>query len=446
MASLPTLADMDYVNRKFSCLGVSGWLRALSVLFACLALPCALTAEHIPGLYNTGVGGSHYRIVSPSDMPANGPVCISYVSGRHSAPIGVPFGAIGPAGYPQLGNYVFRTEFVVSGLNTNTARLRGLWRTYRPAQMLLNGLPVAAYTGYNDRLLNPFLPFVVSTGFIEGTNLLDFVVTNSNSDGECVILDVDSLQGTALPSGTGYRAIPDLRDTGTLPGGALAPVRGPDCAYTLISAPAGIPGGPSRVKVESCGGYANSPYAQWIGPNDDPCSYKAPIGLYRYRQTFNLTGLDPATAKLDGWCASDGDVQVRVNGVLATNIGHSYDKRVYFAVTNGFAAGLNNLDFVVDNTWAVTYQSYGPAALFVEGLQGSAKLDPNSPRLGIRVSQLELAWDSATNVTYQVQNRSSLTNDEWVNYGPPVAGVDGVIRISAPVVGDRSFYRLVTVP
>jgi len=36
------------------------------------------------------------------------------------------------------------------------------------------------------------------------------------------------------------------------------------------------------------------------------------------------------------------------------------------------------------------------------------------------------------------------------NAGPahsvPVSGVDGVIRVDAPILGDQSYYRLVTVP
>ena len=438
--------------------------RWLALLLGSLVLPCTLQADHIPGLYNTGMKDDtslnngadprseyHYHFLSGVLGTRITGDSSSSFHGRHSYPVGADSGV---PWVPAPGLYVYRTSFVMSGLNRNTARLRGLWKTYGPAQMSLNGVSVASYgtpSGY------PLIPFDITTGFVDGTNFLDFTVAATNR----LLLEVDAIQGTALPAGAGYRRIPDLLDTGALAGGDLVPARGNDYGYLLVSAPAGVPLGPARVKWEAsclaadgcsmpCGLYKNSPYAQWIGPNDDPCDF-APCGVFQYRQTFSLTGLDPASAKIDGWCTSDGSVQIQLNGVLATNIAYNsgapiYDRRIYFTVTNGFMAGLNSLDFLVDNTWACAYGGYRPGALYVEGLQGSAKIDPNAPHLGIRVSQLELSWDSATNVTYQVQVLSSLSSGQWVNQGSPVAGIDRVVRIEVPVDGDHRFYRLTTVP
>ena len=44
------------------------------------------------------------------------------------------------------------------------------------------------------------------------------------------------------------------------------------------------------------------------------------------------------------------------------------------------------------------------------------------PPLSIRVSQVELCWDTATNEIYQLQYRSSLTTNVWLPFGGPVVG------------------------
>jgi hypothetical protein len=457
----PTLAPMKHTERQSLCLVSSAWPRAFLILFAYLALPSTVRAELIPGLYNTGMNDDrslvatsqgnwefHYGIVSPPGMQTRivRTGDYGYFRGMFSLPIATDsqFGWGAPAGI-----YVFHTEFDLVGLNTNTARLRGSWKVYDRATMLLNGVPVAAYTNAADWRLNPFVAFEVTSGFVEGRNVLDCVVTNTGG----LLLQLDGLQGTALPAGPGYRPIPDLRNTGTLPGGALAPERGPDSGYTLVSVPVGVTLGAPRVKYDpntvpveygGCSGRGayRSPYAQWIGPREDPCNFAGvPPGTYRYRHTFSLSGLLPETVKLDGRYAADGTTSIFINGLLVMNVLPGSQR--YFAVTNGFVAGLNSLEFAVENDRDA---GMGGGALIVEGLQGSARLDPNATQLGIRVSRVELSWDTATNVTYQVQTRSSLTGDEWVNYGAPVVGVDGVVRSEVPIVGDRCFYRLVVVP
>jgi hypothetical protein len=436
-------------------------ITASPLVAALLTLAAATLADHIPGLYNTGVKDdtslrtsedlweSHYTVTPPlggicalSVLDGVNDCYLYNLNGTHSRPIGCHANQC----LPSTGVFALRTSFDMTGLNTNSARLRGLWLSRGPGVMLLNNLPVASYN-YDVRY-EGVKPFEVTEGFVDGTNFLDFFVTNG------LILQVDALQGTALPPGSGYRSIPDLRDTGTLPEGALAPAYASDSAYRLVAAPAGVSLGPALVMWMpscspappgcdgTCGWYKNGPYAQWIARSADSCNLSSASGVYLYQHSFNMTGLVPATGKIDGWCASaaSGLMQIRLNGVVATNIPAIGSRRTYFAVTNGFVAGMNNLEFIL------TSSGSDPAALFVEGLQGSAMIDTNAPVLSIRVSQVELAWDSATNVTYQVQTRSALTTGEWVNYGDPVVGMDGVVRVQVPVDRAHSFYRLIIVP
>lgn len=49
------------------------------------------------------------------------------------------------------------------------------------------------------------------------------------------------------------------------------------------------------------------------------------------------------------------------------------------------------------------------------------------PQISIRVSQVELCWETSTNVAYQLQYRSTLTTNKWVpfftNYWPGTGGI-----------------------
>jgi len=70
------------------------------------------------------------------------------------------------------------------------------------------------------------------------------------------------------------------------------------------------------------------------------------------------------------------------------------------------------------------------------------------PDLSIRASQVELCWPSTPIHTYQLQYRSSLTTNEWVNLDGLIAG-DGsrqCVTDSVPQNQPQRFYRLVITP
>ena len=67
------------------------------------------------------------------------------------------------------------------------------------------------------------------------------------------------------------------------------------------------------------------------------------------------------------------------------------------------------------------------------------------PRLSIRLSQVELCWDTTSNEVYQLQYRSSLTTNAWLPFGSTVTGnglrycTNDTILIGQP----QRFYQLV---
>jgi hypothetical protein len=65
----------------------------------------------------------------------------------------------------------------------------------------------------------------------------------------------------------------------------------------------------------------------------------------------------------------------------------------------------------------------------------------------IRVSQVEVCWNSRTNKTYQVQYRSGLTTNLWTDLGAALPGTGATICILDAVAGqEQRFYRVLETP
>ena len=143
-------------------------------------------------------------------------------------------------------------------------------------------------------------------------------------------------------------------NTGVNGSGGLLADGATDSHYTLAVSPdAGYPGPAAKVVNSNAWPIppwlANGPTSKWIAPRQDPgtANYNSP-GNYTYRMTFNLTGYDPATARLTGQWASDDSGTLKLNGTtVATQTG--YAAWTAFTITTGFIAGVNTLDFVVNN-------------------------------------------------------------------------------------------------
>ncbi len=69
------------------------------------------------------------------------------------------------------------------------------------------------------------------------------------------------------------------------------------------------------------------------------------------------------------------------------------------------------------------------------------------PTTAIRVSEVEVCWNTASNRTYQVQYRSALNTNAWLQLGSPIAGngFTNCIADKVPLGEPRRFYRVLTV-
>ena len=144
-----------------------------------------------------------------------------------------------------------------------------------------------------------------------------------------------------------------------------------DPHYTLIVVPSGST---TDIRVRtSAGGYpvvgawiGDDSISAWIGPNNDP-SLNGPDIFYTYRTTFDLSGFDPATASLTGQWAADNELSnILLNDVPTGKTAGGFNSWSSFTISSGFVAGVNTLDFIVNN-------GGGPTGLRVE-VTGTASL------------------------------------------------------------------------
>ena len=153
-------------------------------------------------------------------------------------------------------------------------------------------------------------------------------------------------------------------------GNVLANGTTPDPHYTLISVPSGST--TTRI-ITSAGGFPVPPYigdnttSRWIVPNNTPEGDNAPVGTYIFRTTFDLTGFDASTAKITGgWSTDNNGLDIKINGVstgFTTPANQFALGFAAFAISGNFVAGLNTLDFIVNNAAGTTGN---PVALRVE--------------------------------------------------------------------------------
>jgi len=134
----------------------------------------------------------------------------------------------------------------------------------------------------------------------------------------------------------------------------IASVVGPSNAFAVAANPDWIP---------------NSSTSKWIGPTPDAGSAGIPGGNFTYRTTFDLSGLNPTTAVLQGNFASDNTTtDILINGISTgiTNPSEQFSSFTPFSITSGFANGINTLDFVV------TEEGGTPSGLRTEFTQATA--------------------------------------------------------------------------
>jgi len=130
---------------------------------------------------------------------------------------------------------------------------------------------------------------------------------------------------------------------------------------------------------------AETSTSRWLTPSANAADSFNPSadGIYRYTETFSLTGLKAATATLSGRFASDNTIDaVLLNGTAITGSGGSFQSFTTFNSTGGtFNAGVNTLTFVLRN---FAQNGGNPTGLRVE-VTGTAAIVPEPAMWGLLV-------------------------------------------------------------
>ena len=185
----------------------------------------------------------------------------------------------------------------------------------------------------------------------------------------------------------------------------------------------------------------NSATSRWIAPSADQ---RADVdstrgnaeGDYVYRTTVNLTGYDVTKVRLvGGWAVDNGGTDILVNGESTGFTTPSFAGLASFTITNGLVAGVNTIDFLVNNLPT----SPNPTGLRVD-LKGYLYLGggASKPVLTLTATggNLTVTW---TPVAAGQQLQSAATvNGPWTK-------VDGAASpYTTSASGAARFFRVVT--
>ncbi|MFO1512611.1 MAG: lamin tail domain-containing protein, partial [Verrucomicrobiota bacterium] len=149
--------------------------------------------------------------------------------------------------------------------------------------------------------------------------------------------------------------IPGLFNSGVNTNGALLAPGSVDPHYRLIQSPDPSFPGPNAIVLNDSypiGAWLpNGPNSKWVAPKEDESGGNSD-GDYTYRIVFDLTGLDPTTAIINGvWTSDNNGIALRLNDITTgfANDGNFGALNSSFTITNGFVDGTNTLDFVLNN-------------------------------------------------------------------------------------------------
>ncbi len=194
----------------------------LTLLIACGCMPAFGTTISIfntgesasgPAL-STGVADPHYSLVSaPAGVSLTAittqPV---YWTSNTSTADWISPGASGAINWP-VGNYDYQTTFSLAGDNPATAQLSGSWASDNNGCIYLNGVNTNDCTTFAG--FTSLTSFSITSGFVAGTNTLDFEVYNGGGPSG-VFAQVSGTANPTSPSPTPESSSWILAATGLL--------------------------------------------------------------------------------------------------------------------------------------------------------------------------------------------------------------------------------------
>ncbi len=245
--------------------------------------------------------------------------------------------------------------------------------------------------------------------------------------------------------------VPGLFDTGVDDSGAALADNSVDTHYTLI---VNADSASTDALVQNSGAFpivsgpwlANTATSKWIGPRFDTTEAAGLAqgnGIYVYRISFDLTGLDRSSVLITGgWAIDNGGLSISVNGITTGVVNNNgFGGATPFTLSSANAAfveGVNTLDFEVQNVDVTA----GYTGLRVVGLRGLAEL-PGTPPSIVQQPQGG-TFGTAESVTLTViASGSSPLNYQWRKGGANISGANGPSLTFTPVThADAGAYSV----
>ncbi|GAO38607.1 hypothetical protein SCH01S_16_01260 [Sphingomonas changbaiensis NBRC 104936] len=182
-------------------------MKAITLLAFGVAVASPASAATIPGLFNTGtdannvalVGGNgvvdpHYSIFSSTSPGFAGHQAVTFQCCYVANDANSRWVSLSADGSPGSNVTFYRLSFSLAGLDPTTAVITGSGGTDNAGRIFLNGVD----TGINIDGFGSLVPFMLNSGFVAGTNTLDFRVSDF---GPPTAFRVDDLAGTANAAG-----------------------------------------------------------------------------------------------------------------------------------------------------------------------------------------------------------------------------------------------------
>lgn len=247
------------------------------------------------------------------------------------------------------------------------------------------------------------------------------------------------------------RPIPGIFGTGVDATGALLPDGAVDPHFVLTYSADPIYPGPEALVITNAWPIqagvwvVNGPDSRWISARTDQRSDITPdisgnyAGDYIFRTTFDLTGYDLSKVRIVGqWAVDNAGVDIALNDVSTGQVNNGgFAVWTSFTLDQGLVAGLNTVDFTVNNAVDATYVG-NPMGLRVD-LKGYLEIQVAAkPTLTVAqaAGTLTVAW-SPTDAAQQLQSAPAITG--------PWTKIDGATSpYSAPTSATAQFFRVVT--
>ncbi len=189
---------------------------------------------------------------------------------------------------------------------------------------------------------------------------------------------------------------------------------------------------------------ADNRFSAWISPSIDTVAFGG--GDFVYETRFDLTGLDPATARIAGrWAADNFGTAIELNGnSIPVPTQPDFVTWQPFQIANGFVAGTNILRFVVNNQFDLStpdgsnstglrVEAWGTAAMVCGGPRPPASL-----YIAGEAGRVRLVWDQPG---FVLQSAAAVTGP-WIDRtrGVNVNGREHFVIL--PATGSARFFRL----